>query len=81
MACLLETSGYRGALHARSVQPDSVTVASLIVQRSNIVSGIREPRFHTLLARMVSKAQGNRIADALAPLMEPRLAAMSLPFV
>jgi hypothetical protein len=63
-------------------EADDVGAAMLDAYRwQYIVSGVREPRFHTLLARMVSEAQGHRIADALAPLMKPKLAAMSLPLV
>ena len=34
-----------------------------------IVSGVREPRFSQILSSMITKSQGTRIGDALAPIM------------
>jgi hypothetical protein len=34
-----------------------------------ILSGVEEPRFTEILARMIDDAQGRRIGDALAPIV------------
>jgi hypothetical protein len=45
-----------------------------------IVSGVEEQRFRNILGALVNQAQNERIATALAPLMQPRLAGEILPF-
>jgi hypothetical protein len=35
-----------------------------------IVSGVEEPRFQGILGSLISKAQGRRITEALAPIMD-----------
>jgi hypothetical protein len=46
-----------------------------------IVSGAQQERFLSILNSLVSDAQGERIAAALAPLMQPSLAAETLPLI
>jgi hypothetical protein len=66
-------AGYFAQLCGRPVTAGEVTMLQAAMLRAYrwqyIVSGVQEPRFQEILGSLITPAQGERIATALAPIM------------